>query len=262
MVDSNGKPSPLYCETPSGMLYGIPKVDESFVTENFGNGPFVPGETIITFTSRPMLNITADTIITSSSDDLELTMKKVPRGGSKNYYSSFGTKTILVVRVIASDAQTTATEAQLSDAIFGTHGDPVNLKSQYLKCSHQQLNFIPAKARPGITDGVTTVSLNSPSFKKGHEAMRDEISPALNIKFGVRAPYLLADHLIFCLPPGAMLGNMAGIGGIRNWYSAYEDEQCRSLNTPMHEISHNFGMGHANEGGIEYEDKSGVVSLS
>ena len=62
-------------------------------------------------------------------------------------------KTVLVVRVIATDDATTATEAQLSDSVFGTDGDPVNLKSQYEACSHDKMKILPAPSRAGITDG-------------------------------------------------------------------------------------------------------------
>jgi len=62
-------------------------------------------------------------------------------------------KTVLVVRVIATDGATTATEAELSDSVFGTDGDPVNLKSQYEACSHDKMKILPAPSRAGITNG-------------------------------------------------------------------------------------------------------------
>ena len=62
-------------------------------------------------------------------------------------------KTVLVVRVIASDDSTTASEEELSDSVFGTYGDEVNLKSQYEACSHGKMKIFPAPVRNGITDG-------------------------------------------------------------------------------------------------------------
>jgi hypothetical protein len=46
-----------------------------------------------------------------------------------------GTKTVLVIRANAMDKSTTASENELSDDIFGTSGDVLNLKSQYALCS-------------------------------------------------------------------------------------------------------------------------------
>ena len=73
-----------------------------------------------------------------------------------------GTRSVLVVRVVAADATTTASEAQLSDSVFGTFGDAFNLKSQYNACSYGQLNFVPAANRTGsggdIANGTCTVN--------------------------------------------------------------------------------------------------------
>jgi hypothetical protein len=52
-------------------------------------------------------------------------------------------KTVLVLRVVAADAQTTASEAELANKIFGASGDILNLKSLYNQCSSGQLQFEP-----------------------------------------------------------------------------------------------------------------------
>ena len=64
-----------------------------------------------------------------------------------------GTRSVLVVRVIAADSQTTASELRLSDSVFGNgvdgSVDTVTLRSQYLACSYDQLNFVQAADRDG-----------------------------------------------------------------------------------------------------------------
>ena len=68
-----------------------------------------------------------------------------------------GTRSVLVVRVVAADASTSFTQAQLSNYVFGTSGDSFNLKSQYDACSYDQLNFVPATNPPdrtGIANGT------------------------------------------------------------------------------------------------------------
>jgi hypothetical protein len=57
-----------------------------------------------------------------------------------------GIKPVLAVRVVGADASTTSSMADISDSIFGTNSDPVNLKSQYAACSFGQLNITPAVA--------------------------------------------------------------------------------------------------------------------
>ena len=80
--------------------------------------------------------------------------KSTPWTTSNSRRLTTGTKTVLVVRVVANDSSTTASAAQLSDSVFGTNGDLVNLKTQYAACSHNQLQFQPATGT-GITNGKT-----------------------------------------------------------------------------------------------------------
>jgi hypothetical protein len=64
-----------------------------------------------------------------------------------------GIKPVLAVRVIGADNSTTASMVEISDSIFGTAGDPVNLKSQYAACSFNKLNVTPAPGFAGTYRG-------------------------------------------------------------------------------------------------------------
>jgi len=55
-----------------------------------------------------------------------------------------GNLDVLVARVVTTDSQPTAMRAEMSDAIFGTDGDLVNLKSQIEGCSDGKLTITPA----------------------------------------------------------------------------------------------------------------------
>ena len=79
--------------------------------------------------------------------------KSTPWTTSNRRRLTTGTKTVLVVRVVANDSSTTASAYQLSDSVFGTNGDLVNLKTQYAACSHNQLQFQPATGT-GIANGT------------------------------------------------------------------------------------------------------------
>ena len=81
--------------------------------------------------------------------------KSTPWTTSNRRRLTTGTKTVLVVRVVANDSSTTASADQLSDSVFGTNGDLVNLKTQYAACSHNQLLFQPATGT-GIANGTSS----------------------------------------------------------------------------------------------------------
>ena len=89
--------------------------------------------------------------------------KSTPWTTSNRRRLTTGIKTVLVVRVVANDSSTTASADQLSDSVFGTNGDLVNLKTQYAACSHNQLQFQPATGT-GIANGNLIVDGTSPSM--------------------------------------------------------------------------------------------------
>ena len=239
------------------MIYEIPEIDEKFVEENFEGGNFVSGETEITFPGGALIDQNDQTISSASrSGGLVLTKKKDVPNDRRNLAVVTGDKTVLVVCVQATDAATTASVEMLSDSVFGTSGDQVNLKSQYFDCSRGQLNILPA-VRSGITNGVTTVNVNV-STSEGGPAMRNAITTALNTQFGVSSPNQIADHVMYCYPPGTINGLAFAYV---NWYlSMYNDDWCTYVSAQVHEIGHNLNLAHSNENGT-YKDQSCMVSV-
>ncbi len=79
-----------------------------------------------------------------------------------------GTRSALVVRVIASGVATSKSEATLSNAVFGNGADgtvdPVTMKSHFQTCSFGQLNFVPANDRDGR-------SIRIRNGKHGHDCL-------------------------------------------------------------------------------------------
>jgi hypothetical protein len=81
----------------------------------------------------------------------------------------WGTETSLPLRErfwffvpFASDKATNATEAELSNKVFGGNGDVLNLKSQFNRCSNGQVQFEPLTSNTIVgPDGVYTVNLPS-----------------------------------------------------------------------------------------------------
>lgn len=176
-----------------------------------------------------------------------------------------GNKTVLVVRVVVSDGETTPDETLLSDSFFGNGVDPASLASQYSACSYGKLNFVKAANKLGanmsISNGVVTVRLPSFSVTKGYTALRNAITRELNADFDVPHPTSLANHVIYCLPGQTGIPNPA-YANYNSWNQAFNNEWCTSLSLQMHEMGHSLSFGHSNEKGTTYEDETGMMGYS
>jgi hypothetical protein len=146
-----------------------------------------------------------------------------------------GVKKVLVLRVEAADSATTASESQLADDIFGAAGDPVNLKSQYNRCSYGQLQFEPATSNSNVgSDGVYTVTLPATQVTGADEfVLVDDVINEATRNLGTLTSF--ADYVMVCLPPVSRM-EAAGIAYINYWLSFYDDDYCRFPYTLMHEI--------------------------
>jgi hypothetical protein len=178
-----------------------------------------------------------------------------------------GNKTILVVRVIAADGATTASEGALGDFVFGTDASSITVATQYKACSYGQLNFLEADDRAltgtndgnenGISNGATTVRVDMNIVKGQDYQMVVAITDALEENFGVSSPLQLADHVMYCLPKDTMNGIAYAYDN--HWFSAYDDDWCNYVSVGMHEIGHNLNLHHSGESTGEYHDQSGMV---
>lgn len=149
-----------------------------------------------------------------------------------------GTSTVLVIRVVAADASTSLSRSELSNRVFGTSGDKVNLASVYEDCSASKLKFIPATGN-NIQDGVGEVTISQSVGNKKPFDVDNFIVEAAKKKFGdLENSY---DHVMLCLPPGTA-GSWVAYA-YRNWYrSSYNDLWCGSPSAQVHEIGHNLGL--------------------
>ena len=145
-----------------------------------------------------------------------------------------GTKKVLVIRVDAQDSSTTATEAQLGDDIFGQAGDLVNLKSQYLKCSHDQLNFTALESKTEVgTDGIYTLTLpEDVRGQKDNPIVWRIVNQAQSELGDLRS---IADHVIVCMPAGTA-GGWIAYAYVNSWLSVYNNNWCRYPSGLMHEL--------------------------
>jgi len=248
--EDNHHESHIECEQEDGTMYAIPMSDEEVNQHKYDiaigkSQAILPAGTMINEQSGKM------TIPPGLQVSFEQRSDNTP-WGDRRRLAVTGTRSVLVVRIEAADATTGFSEAALSDSVFGTSGDAVNLKSQFTACSHDVLNFQEATGT-GIIGGATTVTVST-STSEGDSAMRNAATTALNDKFGVSSPTQIADHVMYCLPPATMTG--IAYAGVYSWYSVYRNEWCNYVSVQLHEIGHNIGFGHSWDGNTEYADQS------
>jgi hypothetical protein len=149
----------------------------------------------------------------------------------------------LVLRVVAKDRATSATESELSNKIFGIDGATMSLRSQFALCSDGKLKFEPISTIPLIgDDGVYTVTLPEAVAKGANDrrfagAVIEQASRDLNVT--QLAPNL-ADHILVCLPPGAGEGIWYARGIANHWRVHANDVVCKYPSFIMHEIGKEY----------------------
>jgi hypothetical protein len=148
-------------------------------------------------------------------------------------------RTVLVIRANAPDASTTASEAQLSEDIFGHNpNDLVNLKSQFLACSDGKQKFEPYTDGNVVgNDGVLTVNIE----KTANGADSEVIVTAMLIEMRKSLPDINDNHLMLCLPPGTIFKGTKDWNGsagsaFRNYLTIFNDQWCSSPSLQLHEI--------------------------
>lgn len=112
---------------------------------------------------------------------------------------------VVVVRVKANDSTTTASLSVLSDKIFGTFGDPVNLRERMASCSYGEVLMEPfvGTTTTGVVIANGVVQVNTTVNIKGRDkkAVADDVEKAVEAYLGTLATQF--DHVILCIPPGS-----------------------------------------------------------
>ena len=144
-------------------------------------------------------------------------------------------RTVLVIRIKAKDAVTTASEAQLADDIFGTRGDAFNLRSGYEQCSGGQMLIQPFVDHPLASNGVYTVHLPNTNVSGASDVYLREASLAqAKTDLGTH-PYDLADHVMVCIPEGT-LGTWIAYAACNHPLSVYNNIWCQYPSAHLHEL--------------------------
>jgi len=251
----------IECFTSDGIGHSVPSADEDFIHKNFIKGDFISGETdIIIFESEMQKNGTSKPVFSSPPVLIKKITPVEETSGNGRKLDVTGDFTVLAIRVVLSDGQTTANENTVRDGIFGNN---VNLRSQYSDCSHDQLNFDSVGTVTGdsltINDGVITINLPNSRKSDGNTAIRNAINSAFSADFGASVNQI-ADYVMYCLPSGTFSG--IAFAGVNSWYSVYSNEWCGYSAVQMHEVGHNINLAHAGDGSNQYGDQSGNMGYS
>jgi len=167
-----------------------------------------------------------------------------------------GTASILVVRVTdGNGVEPTLAADEISDYVFGTDGDRVNLRSQYLACSGGKLDFVPASGK-NIMDGVVEVSIEQHLRGVDRVQAQQWVTAVVPAFLGEGHFELDYDYTMYVMPPGVDFrgaGAYAAVGGRR---SVYNDFNIAILMIQMHEVGHSLGLRHSGYQGNSYGDKT------
>lgn len=237
----------LGCQTSNGISYNIPIADKEWIRAKTSTGDLISGETVLDIPPETLVDMATYTLQLSSPPGLLNIMDDEHRDQQRQLrkLASTGTKTVLAVRIAATDKTSTLTETELSDDIFGLNGDPMNAKSQFLACSYNQFELTPASDRTGATasikNGATTISVDLATSSDAITIM-NEATLQLAAEFSTDAQNL-ADFIMFCIPDGSMGEKEVAFAYVNGFQSWYNDEACGFVSAQMHEIGHSLVSG-------------------
>jgi len=181
--------------------------------------------------------------------------------GRRRLVTKTGDTYYLVVRVTDSGGLAYGhSTAVMSDNMFGTSGDAVNLKSQIFDCSAGQLNVVPGypdsaseaqktaidaetvgKGHPvGVMETTIDISLTSSS----RSAVRNAVITAVQTQLGFNLPGPF-DHVVFNLEGCYVECGWAAYAYINSWNQVYQNRYYYMPGVQIHEYGHNLGMAHS-----------------
>jgi hypothetical protein len=165
-----------------------------------------------------------------------------------SFGSHVGIKPTLVVKVFdVNDKARSESAMQISDDIFGTNGDPVNLRSQMSACSMGRVDFVPGDNNnvidqslydaPGVITVKIDISLENNSRTDVENAITAKVQDKLQMK--LPGPY---KHVMYIVESCYVDCGYAAYAYVNNYISVYQGKYYRDVGVSMHEIGHNFGL--------------------
>ena len=232
------------------------------VKAKFDTGEYQSGDTILKAPGARR-NKKAFKITDAKSVSIVKKKKDKQSGRRMNIVS----KKTLALWISAPDAQTSTPMDNgdpgcLTDEIFGTYGDNVNLRSQYAKCSGNQFSFDPAddsSSGEPVSNGVYAVDITQSVVGVDDSIVRNAANTAASNALGdLNSQY---DHVMMCIPPGTS-GSWIAYAYVNHWLSVYNNRWCNYVSAQLHEVGHNLNLAHSGEGSNEYADQSSMMGFS
>lgn len=166
-----------------------------------------------------------------------------------SFGSHVGVKHTLVVKVydVNGKARTESPE-QISDDIFGTNGDAVNLRTQMSACSMGRVDFRPGDNGNGNIDqtlyvapGVITVQIDISIESNSRTDIENAITTKVQdkLKTTLPGPY---KHVIYIVEKCYVDCTYAAYAYVNSYLGVYQGENYKYVGVLMHEIGHNFGL--------------------
>ena len=166
-----------------------------------------------------------------------------------SFGSHVGVKHTLVVKVydVNGKARTESPE-QISDDIFGTNGDAVNLRTQMSACSMGRVDLRPGDNGNGNIDqtlyvapGVITVQIDISIESNSRTDIENGITTKVQdkLKITLPGPY---KHVIYIVEKCYVDCTYAAYAYVNSYLGVYQGENYKYVGVLMHEIGHNFGL--------------------
>jgi hypothetical protein len=173
--------------------------------------------------------------------------------GTRKLATPSGVLNVLIVRVTMSDKSPTENLDQLRNKIYGTSGDTVNLKTQLMACSNNKVTF-------GKMDAIEAF-IPMPVNSKTADAESAVTTKYANQMNGYQLKLIVLPHGTYRVnKDGQWNYNWIAYAWVGGDTSVYNDRAAIYADNQVHEIGHNFGLGHAWYKGVEYGDTSSMVS--
>lgn len=182
-----------------------------------------------------------------------------------------GTRTTLIVRITANSISPGPTANELTDTVFGTHGNTVSVETQYNACSDNQFRIVKATGTTSkgiqIKNGLVEVNVGWTSDLS--------VYTISNLAKSLMGDITMYDHVMFDLPMGTTYGD-AGTDWFAFGYrpgtetffghtgsNIYEGGRVMlSTSAIVHEVGHNLGLRHSGEADDEYADYTCQMGIS
>ena len=165
--------------------------------------------------------------------------------------------------MVASQGTTTSSMNDLRNNVFGGGGDQYNLKSQMEGCSYDRVQIEKAVSPGKIDDGVIEIDVGNPSnaLFLDDGRLKNRVINRMETLFNTDDLSTVADLVMICLPPGTNPDDpfWSAYAYFNSEISVYNDEVCNYPHLQMHEIGHNFNLGHASQHAETYGDESGTM---